>query len=178
MERTFRTLNDKIIKFLPGHIKKDYRERGARRYELDVELDIVAFTRIMILTVLELNSSVIEGYVRTDEMIADDISAHPNDIWVWGQKFVIRQKRVKSDEVIDAFMRRPKSASITERGMMVDGLYYTTDMPGFEALQALARKEGRIAAQLRKRRVKEKNEKRTKPNFKRTNQKKKKGEEV
>lgn len=149
VERTFRTLNDKIIKFLPGHIKKDYRERGARRYELDAELDIVAFTRIMILTVLELNSSVIEGYTRTDEMIADDISAHPNDIWVWGQKSVMRQRRVKSDEVIDAFMRRPKSASITERGMQVDGLYYTTDMPGFEDLQALARREGRIASNIR-----------------------------
>ncbi len=149
VERTFRTLNDKIIKFLPSHIKKDYRERGARRYELDAELDIVSFTRVMILTVLELNSSVIEGYVRTDEMIADDISAHPNDIWVWGQKFVMRQKRVKSDEVIDAFMRCPKSASITERGMLVDGLYYTTDMPGFNDLQAQARREGRVASNIR-----------------------------
>lgn len=85
VEQFFRTVNAKTTVFLPGHVKPDMAQRGGKDYRLDAKLDIRQFTKIMIQCVLNHNNDhFLEGYERTEGMIADDVEPIPAKLWEWG----------------------------------------------------------------------------------------------
>lgn len=126
VERYFRTTNEKIKHKTPGAILKEYRERGDRDYRLDATLTLEEFTQIFIKMVLHHNHKIIEDYPMDKEMITDELTPTPINLWNWG----IRNKKGRL-RVIDRDIMRlnvlPKGkASVSRAGLKFKKLYYSS----------------------------------------------------
>ncbi len=127
VERSFRTTNEKIKHKTPGAILKEFRKRGDRDYRLDATLTLEEFTKIYINIVLNHNSKIIDKYPIEKEMIADEITPTPINLWNWGIKN--RKGRLKTvDREILRLNILPKGkASVSRAGIRFKGLYYSSD---------------------------------------------------
>lgn len=133
VERHFRILNDRIkLHWVPGIVHKDFNARGGRDYRLDAKLTLKAFEQIIVLTILEHNKKVINGYSLEKEMIQDNITPTPINIWKWG----IRHrsgllKQVSRDEIRINLMPS-KKAYVTGEGVAFNNMRYSSE----EAIQS------------------------------------------
>ena len=85
VESFFKTINIKTMVYLPGHVNHSAAKRGGKDYRLDAILDIRQFTKIVIQCVLNHNNQhLIKGYNRTEDMIADNVTPVPIELWKWG----------------------------------------------------------------------------------------------
>lgn len=127
VERNFRTTNEKVKHKTPGAIQKEFRKRGDRDYRLDATLTLEEFTKIYINIVLHHNSKIIDKYPIEKEMIEDEITATPLNLWNWGIKN--RKGRLKTvDREILRLNILPKGkASVSRAGIRFKGLYYSSD---------------------------------------------------
>lgn len=144
VEQCFRVLNKTTIEWLPGYIQKQFKERGDQDYRLDAKLDIEEFTRIIINTIIHRNNSVLQNYIRTPEMIEDDVPPIPVEIWKWGMKrFRKNLQDITEEERITSLLTRPKSASMSDSGILIEGLLYFSKEKDFKDQMVKARTEGR-----------------------------------
>lgn len=143
VERLFRTTNDKIKPFVPGYIEKDYRERGAKDYRLDAQLDIYEFTQIIIRTVLyHNNSEILTNYTRDELMIEDDVKCIPIELWNWGIKNRAGKLRSIDEEILKLYLMPEDVANVTYRGLKFKNMYYTSDVAIREGWFEKARYKG------------------------------------
>ena len=128
VERHFAIIHGHIKPFVPGYIDKDFRERGARDYRLDSKLDINQFTEIIITIILYHNNDhYLDKYKRDEEMIADDVSPIPRELWKWG--IANRSGRLRSipEDIVKLNLMPTGNATITERGIKFKGMYYSCE---------------------------------------------------
>ena len=142
VEQNFRVINTKIKKWLPGEVKKDYRQRGERHYALDAKLDLYEFTQIIIMAVLNRNKNLLSDYPLTQEMVDDGVDPRPVKLWDWG----IRNrsgnlKRLPADLLKVYLMRRGK-ASVTDRGIQFTKMLYSCERGDRENWYSKARTRG------------------------------------
>ncbi|WML42000.1 DDE-type integrase/transposase/recombinase [Neobacillus sp. OS1-2] len=128
VERHFRILNDRIkLHWVPGIVHKDFKVRGGKDYRLDAKLTLKAFEKIIVLTILEHNHSIINNYPLEKEMISANIIPTPLNIWNWGYKHrsgVLKQ--VTRDEIRLNLMPSGK-ASVTGEGIIFNQMRYSSD---------------------------------------------------
>lgn len=142
VERNFRVINDKIIKpFLPGAVNPN-AVRGDKNYRLDGVLDIFQFTQIMIKSCLHYNNSWLNEYKREETMIEDDIEPIPIKLWNWGIKNRAGLLRSVSEDIVKLNLMPKKRAVISERGIRLNGLLYTSESAIKERLFEKARISG------------------------------------
>lgn len=127
VERSFRTTNDKIKHKTPGAIQKEFRHRGDRDYRLDATLTLEEFTKIYIKIVLHHNSKIIDKYPMEKEMIADEVTAAPINLWNWGIKNRKGRLKTVNRDVLRLNILPKGRASISRAGIRFKGLYYSSD---------------------------------------------------
>ena len=127
VERSFRTTNEKIKHKTPGAIQKEFRKRGDRDYRLDATLILEEFTKIYINIVLHHNSKIIDKYPMDKEMIADEITAAPINLWNWGIKNRKGRLKTVDREVLRLNILPKGRASVSRAGIRFKGLYYSSD---------------------------------------------------
>lgn len=127
VERSFRTTNEKIKHKTPGAIQKEFRQRGDRDYRLDAVLTLEEFTQIYIKIVLSHNSKIIDKYPMEKEMIADEITATPINLWNWGIENRKGRLKTVDREVLRLNILPKGKASISRAGIRFKGLYYSSD---------------------------------------------------
>lgn len=127
VERSFRTTNEKIKHKTPGAIQKEYRKRGDRDYRLDATLTLEEFTKIYINIVLHHNSKIIDKYPIDKEMIADEITATPINLWNWGIENRKGRLKTVDREVLRLNILPKGKASVSRAGIRFKGLYYSSD---------------------------------------------------
>ncbi|MDD6770604.1 transposase, partial [Inconstantimicrobium porci] len=127
VERSFRTTNEKIKHKTPGAIQKEFRKRGDRDYRLDATLTLEEFTKIYINIVLHHNSKIIDKYPMDKEMIADEITAAPINLWNWGIKNRKGRLKTVDREVLRLNILPKGKASVSRAGIRFKGLYYSSD---------------------------------------------------
>lgn len=142
VEQYFHVINTKIKHWLPGEVKREYRERGERDYRLDAKLDIFQFTQIIIYAVLNKNKSLMNKYPMTQEMIDDGIDSKPIEIWNWGLKNKSGILRTFSDELVRLNLMRHDRAVVTARGIEFNGMLYSCEMAEIEKWFSKARTNG------------------------------------
>jgi len=132
VERHFRTLQASFKPFAKGIVEPvNGKKRLGHRYELDAELSLDAFTRIIILIVLEHNQNhVVSGYDFAPDM-PENLPAIPVELWRWGIKNRTGLLRVFSEEVVKVNLMPVLTGSISNRGILFKGLRYTC----FEAIK-------------------------------------------
>ncbi|QBJ66103.1 transposase [Bacillus anthracis] len=128
IERQFRTINGKIKRKAPGAIQKEYRERGDRDYRLDASLNLEEFTKIIIHLVLHHNQKIIDKYPLEKEMITDQLTATPINLWNWGISNKKGRLQTVSNQNILRLNLLPKGkARITRAGIKFKGLAYGSE---------------------------------------------------
>jgi hypothetical protein len=128
VEQFFRTINTKTTVFLPGHVKPDMMQRGGKDYRLDAKLDIRQFTKIMIQCVLNHNNEhFLEGYERTEAMMADNVEPIPIKLWEWGIARCSGLLRAVTEDAIKLFLLPAGTALVTAKGIRFKGLHYLSE---------------------------------------------------
>jgi hypothetical protein len=143
VEQFFRTANTKTTVFLPGHVKPDMAQRGGKDYRLDAKLDIKQFTKIIIQCILNHNNDhFLEGYERTEGMIADDVEPIPIKLWQWGISHCSGALRTVAEDTIKLCLMPADTALVTSKGIKFKGLYYLSERAVFEHWFETARARG------------------------------------
>ncbi|MGE4500930.1 MAG: Mu transposase C-terminal domain-containing protein [Hydrogenovibrio sp.] len=126
VERHFRTLQASFKPFAKGIVEPvNGKKRLGHRYELDAELSLDAFTKIIILIVLEHNQNhVVSGYDFAPDM-PENLPSIPIELWRWGIKNRTGSLRVFSEDVVKVNLMPVLTGSVSNRGILFKGLRYT-----------------------------------------------------
>jgi len=131
VERQFRLLNEEVIHWVPGAVYQP-RERGEQDYRLDAVLDIHQFRVLMIHLILHYNyGHWLCNYPLDNFMIADGVEPYPVALWQWG----IENRghpRVTTPEIVRLNLLPTATATVTERGIRFEKLFYTCDLAARE----------------------------------------------
>ena len=143
IERTFETYQLHLKPYIPGYVEKDAGTRGAKDYRKDACLDIRTFISIMIRVVLFYNNShYLTDYPRTEDMRRYDIPAIPLHLWNYGIAHKGGALRTMSPEEYLPVLLPKGKATVTRRGIKLNGLYYTCDAAMSEKWFEQARIDG------------------------------------
>lgn len=127
IERYIGRTNQKVIKWVPGAVRK--RERGDRDYRLDAVLDLHDLRKLLIVAILHHNKTTrLEHYRLDKDMIADHVEPVPVDLWSWGIKNRSGHMRKFSDERLRLNLLPEVDASIRPNGLYCEGVYYTCEL--------------------------------------------------
>ncbi|MBU5437095.1 transposase family protein [Tissierella sp. MSJ-40] len=126
VERSFRTTNEKIKHKAPGAIQKEYRERGDRDYRLDATLTLEEFTQIYIKMVLHHNHKIKVDYPMDKEMISDELTPTPINLWNWGIENKKGRLRLVDRDIMRLNILPKGKASVSRAGFKFKDLYYSS----------------------------------------------------
>lgn len=126
VERSFRTTNEKLKHKTPGAIQKEYRERGDRDYRLDATITLEEFTKIYINMVLHHNHKTKVAYPTDKEMIADELTPTPINLWNWGIENKKGRLRVVDRDIMRLNILPKGKASLSRAGLKFKKLYYSS----------------------------------------------------
>ncbi len=125
-ERAFNTIQAQFRLYAEGIVEPvNGKKRIGKRYELDAELSLSAFTELIIKLVINHNNRhVVDGYDFAPDM-PEYLPAVPVQLWNWG--ISNRTGRLKPcDETLAAINLLPyEKASVSEVGIKFKGLSYT-----------------------------------------------------
>ncbi|GAB2692313.1 Mu transposase C-terminal domain-containing protein [Aliiglaciecola aliphaticivorans] len=127
VERNFKTVQASFGAFVPGYVTGNrVKKRGGKDYRLDAKLSVKEFAQIILSSVLYHNQyAVLEKYDRDSDM-PTDLPTTPVHLWNWGlQHRTGRLHHAEPDALRVALLPR-KTASISELGACLFGLYYTS----------------------------------------------------
>ena len=142
VEQHFNLTNERAINWSPGAVRK--RERGDRDYRLDARLDLYQFRRIILLSVLDYNKNHrMDKYHLDEQMIADKVDPYPLDLWHWGIRNRSGHLKTVPTERLRLNLLPEVEASITQSGILCEGLYYICDLAFREQWYQTAGERGR-----------------------------------
>ncbi|SDI47024.1 Mu transposase, C-terminal [Desulfosporosinus hippei DSM 8344] len=128
VEQNFRMEDRRIAPFVPGLIRKEIRERGEPDYRLNARLTIKAFTKIIILTVLEHNKKELHDYPLDRDMTSDGIPPIPLELWNWGIAHISGILHEKPQDTIRLNLMPRAEASVTRKGIYFEKMFYGCDV--------------------------------------------------
>jgi hypothetical protein len=127
VERYFRTIHEKVKPFAPGYVIKDKTKRRGYDYRLDAKLDIYQFTKLIITGIIQHNRSYLNYYIRDEEMIANDVSPIPKDLWQWGIENRSGIPRHFSEDIVKLNLLPSDYGRITRRGIQFMKMSYSCE---------------------------------------------------
>lgn len=132
-ERHFKTIQAEFKPYVGGVVEPvNGKKRTGKRYELDAELGLSAFTEMMIHLVLRHNNShVIKGYDFAPDM-PDNLPAIPAELWNWGISHRTGKLRQCDEALARINMLPNETATVSTVGIKLRGINYTCK----EALKA------------------------------------------
>jgi hypothetical protein len=143
IEYEFRRLNLAAILWLPGSIKKHFRERGDKDYRLDAALTLPEFTAIIIRCVLQHNNHHrMKWYDRNKFQIADKIAPIPINLWNWGIKNCTGRLKKIPEDILKLNLMPSALATVTHKGIKFAKRYYTCEIANIENWFARSRLTG------------------------------------
>ena len=144
VERFFGLTNERVKPFLPGKIDLSGRERGDKDYRITAKLDLYQFTHIIIKCILYHNNHYhLDYYKRDQDMIEDNVSCIPIELWNWGIANRGGSLRMVSRDVVKLALMPSDTATITAKGIRYKDMYYATKSMLKSGVFADARNKGR-----------------------------------
>lgn len=143
IEYEFRRLNLSAILWLPGSIKKHFRERGDKDYRLDAALTLTEFTSIIIRCVLQHNNHHrMKWFDRSKSQIANKVVPIPINLWNWGiENCTSRLKKIPED-ILKLNLMPSAEATVTLKGIKFCKRFYTCETANRENWFARSRLTG------------------------------------
>jgi len=154
IEQNFRRFNNKSLHWLPGTIKKEYRVRGDEDYRLGALLNLEQLTKIVIYSILYFNNNYMGYYERDEQMINDNVSPVPKELWKWGIKNRSGLLKSYPEDILKLSLMPSKEVSLTYRGVLFQKERYFSeellDTGTFEHVRKYGRKKVTIYYEPRK----------------------------
>jgi putative transposase len=128
VERQFGLLNQRIVNFLPGRVRK--LTRGESDPRLRAVLTPDEFRQVLILYALDYNMNFhLEDYRMDEFMIGDGVECYPLDLWNWGVQNRGKNHVAKTHEQIRLNLLPRRTVTVTGSGIHFEKqLYYTCDL--------------------------------------------------
>lgn len=128
VERQFGLLNQRLVNFLPGRVRK--LMRGETDPRLNALLTLDEFRRALILYTLDYNMNFyLEDYPMDEFMIADGVERYPLDLWNWGVQNRGKNFNAESRDHVRLNLLPRRTVTITGSGIHFEkNLYYTCDL--------------------------------------------------
>lgn len=142
-ETYFQILQNHIKPFLPGSVHKDFNKRGGQDYRKNAVLTLKEYSRILVKCIIYYNNShYLSNYPLTKEMIEEKVTPVPIQIFKWGLRNGTGQLRTMSSDLIKSNIYPVKKATVTAKGILLDGLYYSCSTAVKERWFSTARQRG------------------------------------
>ena len=144
IENNFNLHHMMMKDIVPGYVDKDAGQRGSKDRKQEACIDLKTFTRLIIRSVLYYNNShYMADYERTPEMREHGVRPIPRELWNYGMQYETGALRTVSPDTIYRHLLEPGQASVTEKGIVYNGLYYTCEKAVQEMWYDKARINGR-----------------------------------
>ncbi|WHH60979.1 Mu transposase C-terminal domain-containing protein [Petroclostridium sp. X23] len=128
VECVFRRLDLGVLLWLPGAVKKKYRERGEKDYRLGAALTLKELTTVVIRCVLFYNNvHRMKWYKKNEFLISDRIKPIPLELWNWGMKNRTGKLKKYHEDIIKLNLLPSNSATVTFRGIKLGKYFYTCE---------------------------------------------------
>lgn len=140
-EAYFGIIQQHLLPFLPGNVQKDFNKRGGQDYRKFAVLNLSEYSRILVRCILHYNSRFIKDYPLTQNMIEEKVPPVPIEIFKWGlRRGTGRLRAVNSGLIRSIYPIR--QATVTAKGILLNGLYYSCHTAVKEKWFATARQKG------------------------------------
>ncbi len=128
VERLFGWIQVKYFPYRPGYVSKDEGTRGTRDHRKDACLDIISFTKILILGILlHNNGTYLDNYQRTPDQYEADVKAVPVELWNYGMEHRTGTTQAVPLRQYCSLLYTPCTATVTEHGIRCNDLYYASE---------------------------------------------------
>ena len=126
VEQTFHYIQAKIRPYVGGIVEPvNGKKRLGYRYELDAELNLKAFTEVIIHIVINHNNhNVISGYDFAYDM-PEDLPANPIQLWNWGIKNRTGRLKPCKDNIVKLNLLPCEKGTTSNLGINFKGLFFT-----------------------------------------------------
>ncbi len=127
VERQFGLLNQRIVNFLPGRVRK--LTRGECDPRLKAVLTPDEFRQVLILYTLDYNMNFyLKDYPMDEFMIADGVERYPLDLWHWGVQNRGKNFNAKTHDHVRLNLLPRRTVTVTGSGIHFEKqLYYTCE---------------------------------------------------
>ncbi|GLX86075.1 hypothetical protein tloyanaT_23280 [Thalassotalea loyana] len=127
VERNFRTLQAEFKPFAPGVVTgPTVKKRGGKNYWLDGKLTISEFTEIITSSIIIRNFvDPLTKYDKSQDMPAD-LPLIPAHLWNWGLQHRTGRLRKADSESLHIALLPTEKATVSENGVCLFGLYYSS----------------------------------------------------
>lgn len=123
VERAFGLLNHRGLKWLPGAV---YDGVPRKDYMLDATLTLSGFRQYVASLVYEHNNvHLIKDFPFDRYMIEDKVEPYPVNLWKWGIQNRAGALRDPGLAAVWPYLLPQETATVTSKGLLFDGLYYT-----------------------------------------------------
>lgn len=144
VERFFGLTNERVKPFLPGVVDLDGRERGDKDYRIKAKLDLFQFTQIMIKCILYHNNHYhLDYYKRDQDMVEDNVSCIPIELWNWGIANRGGTLRTVPEDAAKLALMPSDTATVTAKGIRYKDMYYAAKSMLKNGVFADARTKGK-----------------------------------
>lgn len=141
-EAYFGIIQQHLIPFLPGTVQKDFNKRGSQDYRKNAILNINQYSRILVKCILYYNSRFLKDYPLTQNMIEENVPPVPIEIFKWGLRRGTGQLKAMTADLIRSNVYPVQKATITAKGILLNGLYYSCSTAVKERWFSNARQQG------------------------------------
>lgn len=127
VERQFGLLNQRIVNFIPGRVRK--LTRGESDPRLKAVLTPDEFRQVLILYALDYNMNFyLEHYPMDEFMIADGVKRYPLDLWHWGVQNRGKNHQAATHDQVRLNLMPRRTVTVTGSGIHFEKhLYYTCE---------------------------------------------------
>lgn len=144
IENNFNLIDMKLRYIVPGHVDKDAGQRGSIDRKESACMDLRTFTRLIIKCVLFYNNYwYMESYQKSPLMRSYGVKPIPRELWNYGMQFESGAMKTLSKEEIYRVLLPKETASVTEKGIFYNDLYYTCPLAEEQQWFSKARIDGR-----------------------------------
>lgn len=147
-EGYFGLLQQHLLPFLPGAVQKDFNKRGVQDYRKNAVLNLNEYTRILVRCVIYYNRRFIKDYPLTKNMIEDKVPPIPIEIFKWGLKRGTGQLKTMTTDLIRGSVMPYANATCTAKGILFQGLHYSSSKALKEGWFTKARTHGSFKLQV------------------------------
>lgn len=141
VERYFRLVNDRILHWVLGAVRKSLR--GDRDYRLDAAMTLAQLRKVLTLCFLEHNqNTLIKDYPQDPDMRRDRVRPYPLELWNWGIEHRTGGLRYFPPERVRRQLLPRAHATMKRRGLYYSQQHYTCELIETENWRAKAHQEG------------------------------------
>lgn len=141
IEQLFHSSHEGIRPLLPGFLHKDSGKRGSKDFRHDATLTLDDYIKVIVFFINYYNHNhYMNDYIRSSDMIKDNVRPIPIELWNWGIK-TYGSLRTFDKDLVDFYLLPSDTATVTPEGIRYKKMFYSGETALKENWFSKARKK-------------------------------------